>query len=123
VRHELCVLGWIKTRPIGQARCRDRTNGDLIWLTSANVGIPPPDIAGICCGNVAWPHGTDRYLALRQVMVDKHGEMAPIECAMTADAFLEQGDPDGQWLWLAIRRAAISLLENGPPNDVSNASK
>jgi hypothetical protein len=53
-----------------------------------------------------------------KLMVDKHGEMAPLQCTMKADAFLDQGDPDGQRLWIAIRRAAQSLLENGPPIDI-----
>jgi len=56
-----------------------------------------------------------------KLMVDKHGDMAPVECAIKADAFLEDGDPDGQRLWIAIRRAAKSLIENGPLTDIDNA--
>jgi hypothetical protein len=56
-----------------------------------------------------------------KVMVDQHGDQAPIECALKADEMLDRGDVDGQAVWLAIRRAAQSLIENGPPTDISNA--
>lgn len=56
-----------------------------------------------------------------KVMVDEHGDLAPLECALKADAFLDDGDEDGRRLCLAIRRAAQSLLESGPPSDISNA--
>ena len=56
-----------------------------------------------------------------KAMVDRHGDQAPLECALKADVFLDEGDLDGQRLWLAIRRAAHSLLENGPPSDISNS--
>jgi len=35
--------------------------------------------------------------------------------------FLKDGDPAGQRIWIAIRRAAISLIENGSPTDIDNA--
>ena len=54
-------------------------------------------------------------------MVKRHGDLAPLECAVRADGMLENGDIMGQTVWLAIRRAAKSLLENGPPNDISKA--
>jgi len=53
-----------------------------------------------------------------RLMVKRHGEVAPIECALKADEFLDRGDVDGQALWLAIRRAAKALLENGVPPDI-----
>jgi hypothetical protein len=54
-------------------------------------------------------------------MVKRHGKLAPIECAIRADSLLENGDITGQTMWLAIHRAAKSLLENGPPSDVNDA--
>lgn len=60
-------------------------------------------------------------MARRQQMIKRHGDQAPLECAIRADEMLESGDTTGQTLWLAIRRAAKSLLENGPPSDISNA--
>jgi hypothetical protein len=55
-----------------------------------------------------------------KLMLDKHSDEAPLQCALKADAFLENGDTDGQRLWLAIRRAARSLLQNGQPTDIQN---
>ncbi len=40
-----------------------------------------------------------------QVLVNQHGEDAPIHAAMRADAMLEKGDLDGQAVWLRILRA------------------
>jgi hypothetical protein len=56
-----------------------------------------------------------------KVMVEKHGDQAPLECAMMADKMLDHGDLDGQAVWLAIRRAVKSLLEHGPPTDIDKA--
>jgi hypothetical protein len=53
-----------------------------------------------------------------KVLVNKHADQAVIECARKANAFLERGDPDGQRLWLAIRRAAKQLVQVGPPTDI-----
>jgi hypothetical protein len=54
-------------------------------------------------------------------MIKRHGDQTPLACAMRADEMLENGDVMGQTVWLAIRRAAKSLLESGPPSDISNA--
>jgi hypothetical protein len=54
-------------------------------------------------------------------MVNRHGNLAPIECVIRAEEMLENGDVMGQTVWLAIGRAAKSLLENGPPSDIDNA--
>jgi len=56
-----------------------------------------------------------------KLMVKRHGAMATIECALKADAMLEAGDRGGQAVWLAIRRAARSLLESDPPTDIPAA--
>ncbi len=45
-----------------------------------------------------------------QLLVERHGDGAPIEAAMTADAMLEKGDIDGQAAWLRILRAVKELL-------------
>jgi hypothetical protein len=52
-------------------------------------------------------------------MIKRHGDQAPLECAIRADELLESGDVMGQTVWLAIRRAAKSLLKNGSPPDIS----
>ncbi len=39
------------------------------------------------------------------LLVKQHGEDAPIEAAMRADARLEGGDPDGCAVWKRILRA------------------
>jgi hypothetical protein len=62
----------------------------------------------------------DIWRAARE-MVKQHGGMAPIECARVADGMLDRGDIEGQSVWLAIQRAAKSLLENRSPADASNA--
>ena len=40
-----------------------------------------------------------------QVLVKQHGQDAPIEAAMQADAMLENGDLDGYAVWKRILRA------------------
>jgi hypothetical protein len=49
------------------------------------------------------------------------GDQARLECALKADEMLERGDADGQAVWLAIRRAAKSPIENGSPSDIDDA--
>ncbi len=44
-----------------------------------------------------------------QVLVKQHGEDAPIEAAMRADAVLEAGDLDGYAVWKRILRAVEEL--------------
>ncbi len=56
-----------------------------------------------------------------QLMVKQHGLFALQECRDRADELAAAGDVMGQTMWLAIRRAAKSLLEHGPPTDISNA--
>ncbi len=45
-----------------------------------------------------------------QLLVERHGDGAPIEAAMKVDAMLEKGDIDGQAAWLRILRAVKELL-------------
>ena len=51
-----------------------------------------------------------------QVLVKQHGQDAPIEAAMRADAMLEKGDLDGFAVWRRIVRAVEELqgTEPGP---------
>ncbi len=44
-----------------------------------------------------------------QALVKQHGEDAPIEAAMRADAMLEKGDLDGYAVWKRIVRAVEEL--------------
>ncbi len=43
------------------------------------------------------------------VLVKQHGEDAPIEAAMRADAMLEAGDLDGYAVWKRVLRAVEEL--------------
>ncbi len=43
------------------------------------------------------------------VLVKRHGQDAPIEAAMRADAMLEKGDLDGYAVWKRILRAVEEL--------------
>ncbi len=45
-----------------------------------------------------------------QLLVERHGDGAPIEAAMKADAMLEKGDIDGRAAWLRILGAVKELL-------------
>lgn len=57
-----------------------------------------------------------------KLMVDQHAAEAPARCFDEAAGFAAKGDRDGQAIWLAIGRAAIELLENGPPADTDQAT-
>ncbi len=49
-----------------------------------------------------------------QVLVKQHGQDAPIEAAMRADAMLEAGDLDGYAAWKRILRAVEELQGTVP---------
>ncbi len=49
-----------------------------------------------------------------QVLVKRHGQDAPIEAAMRADAMLEKGDLEGYAVWKRILRAVGELQETDP---------
>ncbi len=49
-----------------------------------------------------------------QVLVKHHGDDAPIEAAMRADAMLEKGDLDGYAVWRRVLRAVEELRRSGP---------
>ncbi len=48
------------------------------------------------------------------VLVKQHGQDAPIEAAMRADAMLDKGDLDGYAVWRRILRA-VEQLRTGEP--------
>ncbi len=48
------------------------------------------------------------------VLIREHGEDAPIQAAMRADAMLEKGDLDGYAVWKRILRAVEELQRAGP---------
>ena len=49
------------------------------------------------------------------LLVNRHGEDAPIEAAMRADAMLETGNLDGYAVWKRILRA-VEELQGTEPN-------
>ncbi len=53
-----------------------------------------------------------------QVLVKRHGQDAPIEAAMHADAMLEAGDLGGYAVWKRILRAVRVLQEMEPGGKV-----
>jgi hypothetical protein len=56
-----------------------------------------------------------------KLMVKRYGDGAPAQCVGRAARFGLQGDRDGEAAWLAIERAAKSLLETGRPTDIDSA--
>ena len=49
------------------------------------------------------------------LLVEQHGDEAPIHAAMRADAMLDRGDLDGQAVWLRILAAVKELLDTRCP--------
>ena len=49
-----------------------------------------------------------------QVLVKRHGQDAPIQGAMRADAMLEKGDVDGYAVWRRVLRAVEELQGTDP---------
>ncbi len=49
-----------------------------------------------------------------QVMAKRYGDGAVIEAAMRADAFLDQGNLDGERLWIRIMQAIDELRRERP---------
>ena len=50
-----------------------------------------------------------------KLLVDQHGEDAPIHAAMRADELMAKGDLDGQAIWKLILKAIDELLANERP--------
>ncbi len=49
-----------------------------------------------------------------QALIKRHGQDAPIEAAMRADAMLDKGDLDGYAVWRRILRAVEELQRVAP---------
>ena len=54
------------------------------------------------------------------VLVEMHGENAPLQASMKADALLEAGDVDGQAVWKRILAAVDELLLAGRPGGLGS---
>ena len=52
-----------------------------------------------------------------KLLIDQHGEDAPIFAAMQADKCLEAGDLDGKATWMWVIGAIKELLVQKPPDD------
>ncbi len=52
-----------------------------------------------------------------KLLIDQHGEDAPIFAAQQADVCLEAGDLDGKAVWMGVIRAIKELLDQKPPDD------
>ncbi len=57
--------------------------------------------------------GVIRYRSAK-LLIDQHGEDAPIFAAMQADKCLEGGDLDGKAVWMGVIRAIKELLDQQP---------
>ncbi len=55
-----------------------------------------------------------RRLPLRQRLIKRHGQDAPIQAAMRADELLEKGDLDGAAVWRRVLRAVEELQDTAP---------
>jgi hypothetical protein len=53
------------------------------------------------------------------ILLREHGEDAPIEAAMRADALLEAGDMEGHAVWVRIVKAVGDLLSRERPAGAS----
>ena len=61
------------------------------------------------------PDDLDIYRSAK-LLIDKHGDDAPIFSAQQADACLEKGDLDGKAVWMGVIRALKELLNQQPPS-------
>ena len=50
------------------------------------------------------------------VLVKQHGQDAPIEAAMRADAMLDNGDLDGYAVWKRVIKAVEELMSKKRPD-------
>ena len=53
------------------------------------------------------------------VLIKRHGQDAPIEATMRADAMLDKGDLDGAAVWKRILKAVGELLSKERPAGVT----
>ncbi len=57
----------------------------------------------------------EQLVSARKLLVDQHGEDAPIFAGMQADRCLKAGDLDGKATWMRVIRAIEELLDQQPP--------
>ncbi len=62
------------------------------------------------------PDEIDIYRSAK-LLIDQHGEDAPIFAAMQADKRMEAGDIDGCAVWKRVIQAIKELLDQKPPDD------
>ena len=60
------------------------------------------------------PSEIDIYRSAK-LLIDQHGEDAPIFAAQQADACLEKGDLDGKAVWMRVIGAIKELQDRRPP--------
>ena len=61
------------------------------------------------------PDEIDIYRSAK-LLIDQHGEDAPIFAAMQADKCLEAGDLDGKAVWMRVIGAIEELLDRQQPS-------
>ncbi len=61
------------------------------------------------------PDDLDIYRSAK-LLIDQHGEDAPIHAAMQADKRMKAGDLDGCAIWKRVIRAIKELLDQQPPS-------
>ncbi len=61
------------------------------------------------------PEEIDIYRSAH-LLIEQHGEDAPIFAAQQADACLEKGDLDGKATWMGVIRAIKELVDQKPPD-------
>ncbi len=54
-----------------------------------------------------------------KLLIDQHGDEAPIHAAMRADTMLDKGDLDGAAVWRKIVTATNELLADAPADGAS----
>ncbi len=54
-----------------------------------------------------------------KLLIDQHGDEAPIHAAMRADAMLDKGEGDGAAVWRRIVAAIEELLADTPADGAS----
>ncbi len=62
------------------------------------------------------PSDLDIYRSA-ELLIDQHGEDAPIFAAQHADACLAAGDLDGKAVWMGVIAAIEELTNTDPPED------
>ena len=60
------------------------------------------------------PDEIDIYRSAK-LLIDQHGEDAPVFAAQQADKYLEGGDLDGKAVWMRVIGAIKELLDQQPP--------